>query len=574
MLSTLLDILLADGKMTPADADIFRNELRTKRITEEESLLAKLPEDVVFEAKSKFYGVPLKKIEEDYTISPDVLAQVPEEAAKIYKFIALGRIDDDTIEVGVVNPQDVRVLDALKFILTRKNLNAKIYLVTPRQFDALFQQYSSLHGEVKEALEHLEEDIADIDKIVSDEKYRPGEFTVDAPIAKVVAVIFKHAFEGRASDIHIEPIDKNSRVRFRIDGVLYSSLLLPKSIHSAIVSRIKILTNLKIDETRVPQDGRFRSKIFGHIIDFRVSTFPTINGEKVVMRLLDPFSAAKNVEELGFWGDGLMKIKQALDRPYGMILITGPTGSGKSTTLQALLSTLNKEAFNLVSLEDPVEYNIEGVNQSQVRPDLNYTFSSGLRSILRQDPDIVMVGEIRERETAQLAVHAALTGHLVLTTLHTNNALGVIPRLIDMGVEPYLIPSSVALSVAQRLVQKLCDGCKHKVEAKGRAKQIIEEVIDSMPEKIKSEVKTDTYYIWEAAECGKCRHKGTLGRIAIFEAMEMTEELKNMVITGKVTENDMMKEAIRQGMVTIKQDGIVKALKGLVALEEVLQTTI
>jgi len=572
--TTLIDILIADGKISQADADIFRGELRTKRITEEDSLLAKLPEDIVFEAKSKFYGVPLKKIEEDFIIPPEILSQVPEEAARIYKFIAFGKTDDGVIEIGVVNPQDVRVLDALKFILTSKSLDAKIYLITPRQFDALFQQYSSLHGEVKEALEHLEEDIADIDQMAGKEEYRPEELTADAPISRVVAVIFKHAFEGRASDIHIEPIDKNSRVRFRVDGVLFSSLLLPKSIHSSIVSRIKILANLKIDESRVPQDGRFRSKISGHIIDFRVSSFPTINGEKIVMRLLDPFSAVKTMEGLGFGGEGLVKIQQAVDRPYGMILITGPTGSGKSTTLQTLMSILNKEIFNLVSLEDPIEYNVEGVNQSQVRPDLGYTFASGLRSILRQDPDIVMVGEIREKETAQLAVHAALTGHLVLTTLHTNNALGVIPRLVSMEVEPYLMPSSIALSLAQRLVQKLCDSCKYKIEAKGRAKQIIDEVIDSMQGRFKSELKSDTYSIWEAKGCGKCRHKGTIGRMVIFEAMDMTEEMKNMIIAGNITENDMMKEAIRQGMMTMKQDGVMKVLKGLVALEEVLQSTL
>ena len=396
-MQTLIDILLKDGKIMGAEADAFKSELRSKRITEEESLLAKLPEDVVFSAKSQFYGVPLKKIDEDYAISHDVLSHIPEEAAKLYKFIALAKIDDDTLEVGMVNPQDVRVLDALKFILTSKNLNAKIFLITNKQFEQLFGQYSSLHGEVKQALEALEEDIADIDEMVADQKFDTTEFTADAPISRVVAVIFKHAFEGRASDIHIEPIDKNTRVRFRVDGILHTSLLLPKSIHSAIVSRVKILTNLKIDESRVPQDGRFRSRISGTIIDFRVSTFPTINGEKVVMRLLDPYQGIKPLKELGFVGKGSEIILRNAGKPYGMILITGPTGSGKSTTLQSLLSTVNKEGSNLVSLEDPVEYNIDGVNQSQIRPDLGYNYAVGLRSILRQDPDIVMVGEIRDK---------------------------------------------------------------------------------------------------------------------------------------------------------------------------------
>lgn len=569
---TLIDILLKDGKISSADADAFRNELRTKRITEEDSLLSKLPEELVFEAKSKFYGVPLKDLEEDFAVPGEVLSQIPEDAAKMYKFIPLARVDDDTIEVGVVNPQDVKVLDALRFTLTSKNLNAKIFLITRRQFDMLFQQYSSLHGEVKEALQHLEEDIADIDAMAG-QKTDIDELTANAPIARVVAVIFKHAFEGRASDIHIEPLDKNTRVRFRVDGILHSSLMLPKSIHSAIVSRIKILANLKIDEARVPQDGRFRSRISGSIIDFRVSTFPTINGEKIVMRLLDPFAGVKTLDELGFMGERLETIKRSLEMPYGMVLVTGPTGSGKSTTLQSLLGTVNKEGVNLVSLEDPVEYNIEGVNQSPVRPELGYTYASGLRSILRQDPDIVMVGEIRDQETAQLTVHAALTGHVVLTTLHTNNAIGVLPRLVDMGIEPYLIPSSVILSVAQRLVRKLCNDCKEQKPAEGRAIEIINETIATMPQVIQDRVKKDQYSIWSAPGCGKCMHKGTKGRMAIFESLEMTPELKRIVIEG-ISEEKILKEAERQEMITMKQDGILKVLQGFVSLEEVLQTTI
>lgn len=569
---TLIDILLQDGKITSAEADSFRHELRSKRVTEEDSLLAKLPEETVFEAKSKFYGVPLKKLDDDFSVSAEVLSQIPEEAAKTYRFIALAKIDNDTIEVGVVNPQDVRVLDALKFTLTSKNINAKIFLITSKQFDMLFQQYSSLHGEVKEALQNLEEDIADIDAMAGP-KMDNTELTQDAPIARVVAVVFKHAFEGRASDVHIEPLDKNTRVRFRVDGVLHTSLLLPKSIHTAIVSRIKILTNMKIDESRVPQDGRFRSRISGSIIDFRVSTFPTINGEKIVMRLLDPFAGVKTLEELGFVGANLAMVKHAVDKPYGMILITGPTGSGKSTTLQSLLGTTNKEGTNLVSLEDPVEYNIEGVNQSPVRPELGYTYALGLRSILRQDPDIVMVGEIRDAETAQLAVHAALTGHIVLTTLHTNNAIGVIPRLVDMGVESYLIPSAVVLAVAQRLVRKLCNDCKQKIPAEGRALQIIEEQVAAMPEEVREKVKSGAYHIWEASGCGKCGHKGTKGRFALVEALEMTPQLKSIVIEG-ITEEKITNEARRQKMLTMIQDGIIKVLDGSVPLEEVLQSTV
>lgn len=572
MKTTLIDILLADGKISNTDADAFKNELRSKRITEEESLLSKFPEEVVFEAKSKFYGVPMKKFDEDYQIPGDVLTQIPEDAAKMYKFLPIARVDQNTIEVGVVNPQDVKILDALKFILTSKNLNASIFLITNKQFEFLFGQYSSLHGEVKEALQNIEDEVADIDTLVG-KKYLADDVAADAPVAKVISVVFKHAFEGRASDVHIEPLDKNTRVRFRVDGVLHTSLLLPKGIHAAIVSRIKIITNLKIDESRVPQDGRFRTKISGSVVDFRVSSFPTINGEKIVMRLLDPYAGIKPLSDLGFVGQGLEAIQWAVERPYGMILMTGPTGSGKSTTLQSLLGAINREGVNLVSLEDPVEYNIEGVNQSQVRPDLGYTFAVGLRSILRQDPDIVMVGEIRDKETAQLATQAALTGHLVLTTLHTNSAIGVIPRLVDMGVEPYLVPPAIILAAAQRLVRKLCVVCKEKKLAEGRAHEIIDSTIKSMPQKYKDQYLSNEYYLWEAPGCGKCMHKGTKGRLVIFEAMMMTQELKRVVLEG-FTEEKIINEAARQGMVTMKQDGVIKVLQGLIALEEVLQSTI
>ena len=572
MKTTLIDILLADGKISNADADAFKNELRSKRITEEKSLPSKFPEEVVFDAKSKFYGVPMKRFDEDYQVPGDVLTQIPEDAAKMYKFLPIARVDQNTIEVGVVNPQDVKILDALKFILTSKNLNASVFLITNNQFEFLFGQYSSLHGEVKEALQNIEDEVADIDTLVG-KKYLADDVAADAPVAKVISVVFKHAFEGRASDGHIEPLDKNTRVRFRVDGVLHTSLLLPKGIHAAIVSRIKIITNLKIDESRVPQDGRFRTKISGSVVDFRVSSFPTINGEKIVMRLLDPYAGIKPLPDLGFVGQGLEAIQWAVERPYGMMLMTGPTGSGKSTTLQSLLGAVNREGINLVSLEDPVEYNIEGVNQSQVRPDLNYTFAVGLRSILRQDPDIVMVGEIRDKETAQLATQAALTGHLVLTTLHTNSAIGVIPRLVDMGVEPYLVPPAIILAAAQRLVRKLCVECKEKKRAEGRAHEIIDSTIKSMPQKYKDQYLSDEYYIWEAPGCGKCMHKGTKGRLVIFEAMMMTLELKRVVLEG-FTEEKIINEATRQGMVTMKQDGVMKVLQGTISLEEVLQSTI
>ncbi len=572
MQTTLTDILLSTGKISPKEASDIKDELLRTGENEEDFLLKKFSEDVVFDAKSKFYGVPLKKIKDDYVVPNNILSLIPEEVASNYKFIPLAK-EGSLLQIGMVNPQDIRASDAIKFILTSKNLNAQIFLITNTQFEKLFKHYSALGTEVKEALENLEEEEIskkDIEDIVQEKQESMDE---DAPISKVVAVIFKHAYEGRASDIHIEPMEKDTRVRFRIDGVLHASLTLPKDTHSSIVSKIKILSNLKIDEMRVPQDGRFRTRISGNSIDFRVSTFPTVEGEKVVLRLLDPNASVKPLEERGFIGYSFKAIERAFKKPFGMILTTGPTGSGKSTTLQSAVGVLNNEKVNIVSLEDPVEYYIDGINQSQVRPEINYDFASGLRSILRQDPDVIMVGEIRDSDTAALSVHAALTGHVVLSTLHTNDAIGVIPRLIDMEVEPFLLPSALNLIIAQRLVKKLCNECKQETKPEGRAREILDENIAQMPKFLQEELKKEELKIYQAKGCSNCGHKGTVGRTVIFEVLEMTPELKDIILKGRI-EEEIGEEAKRQNMITMRQDGVLKALKGIVLLEDVLQSTI
>jgi len=570
MQTTLTDILLSAGKISPKEASEIKEKILKTGENEEDLLLKKFPEDVVFDAKSKFYGVPLKKLRSDYVVPNNVLSLVPEEVAGNYKFIPLAK-EGALLQIGMVNPQDIKASDAIKFILTSKNLNAQIFLITKTQFEKLFKHYSALGTEVKEALENLGgEDLANIED-VEDEKQE--DMSEDAPISKVVSVIFKHAYEGRASDIHIEPMEKDTRVRFRIDGVLHASLTLPKDTHNSIVSKIKILASLKIDEMRVPQDGRFRTRISGNPVDFRVSTFPTIEGEKVVLRLLDPNASVKPLEERGFVGYSYKVIERALKKPFGMILTTGPTGSGKSTTLQSVVGVLNNEDVNIVSLEDPVEYYIDGINQSQVRPEINYSFASGLRSILRQDPDIIMVGEIRDSDTAALSVHAALTGHVVLSTLHTNNALGVIPRLIDMEVEPFLLPSALNLIIAQRLVKKLCNECKEEIKPEGRAREILEENIAQMPKFLQEELRKKDMKIYQAKGCPSCANKGTIGRTVIFEVLEMTPELKDIILKGEV-KSKIGEEAKRQNMITMRQDGILKALNGLVLLEDVLQSTV
>jgi len=509
-------------------------------------------------------------------IIPDVLREVSEEAANFYRFVPIAK-NGKVIEVGMVNPDDLKSREAINFIAQRRGLEPKIFIISLNDFENVLAQYRNLKKEVEGALKDLEVELAGRDQEGEKKKKSVVEDTervmAEAPITKIVAVILRHAQEGRASDIHIEPTENEVKVRFRVDGVLYIGLTLPKAIQSAVVSRIKILSNLKIDESRVPQDGRFHSTIDGKKIDFRVSTFPTSFGEKVVLRLLDSAVGLMDFVQMGLDGYNLRVVKENISKPFGMILITGPTGSGKSTTLYAILNELNTEGVNIVSLEDPVEYYIKGVSQSQVKPEIHYTFASGLRSILRQDPDIIMVGEIRDSETAELATHAALTGHIVLSTLHTNNAVGVIPRLIDMGVSSFLIPSALNLSMSQRLVRRLCPECKKQVSPPPKISEMMKREFERISPAAKKEIKDvnlDDIKIWEAPGCKFCGKKGTKGRIAIMEALTMTPQLEEMIISGP-NETKIGQEAFRQGMITMRQDGFIKVLKGMVSLEEVLK---
>ena len=387
-----------------------------------------------------------------------------------------------------------------------------------------------------------------------------------------MATTLKEAVWEKASDIHIEPQRNRSRIRFRVDGELQEVASLPIELHSLVTSRVKILSGLKIDETRIPQDGRFRTVLFGKDIDYRVATFPTPVGEKVVIRVLDPTVGLKGLEELGLVGKNSDLVKEGIHKPYGMVLITGPTGSGKTTTLYAIMQILNTEDVNVVSLEDPVEYFMDGLNQSQVRPEIGYDFASGLRQILRQDPDVIMIGEIRDTETAELAVHAALTGHIVLSTLHTNNSIGVIPRLVDMGVQGFLLPAALNLMLAQRLVPKMCSNCKKPEPASAEIQQIIKKELSKLPPDAKAKTYGEPYQIYRAAGCDVCKGKGSIGRLALFEILKMTPELEKIINSGP-TEGKILEEAKRQGIISLRQDGILKALEGLVSIEEVLRET-
>ncbi|MBU0722609.1 GspE/PulE family protein, partial [Patescibacteria group bacterium] len=386
----------------------------------------------------------------------------------------------------------------------------------------------------------------------------------DAPITKIVSVMLRHATAGNASDIHVEPLFNRVRIRFRVDGELFTSIFLPNNVHSAVIARIKILANLKLDEKRKPQDGRFTARIEGRKVDFRVSTFPTQYGEKVVMRILDQEKGIRTLEELGLSVSNLSLLKKSIQAPYGIILITGPTGSGKSTTLYSMLNAIDCEKFNVVSLEDPIEYNIPGISQSQVQPQIGYTFATGLRSILRQDPDIIMVGEIRDKETAHLAIHAALTGHLVFATLHTNNAIGAIPRLVDMGIDPYLISPTLIMAIAQRLIRVLPQS-KESVPVDESFQIMIDKQFVDLPMQFKEKLNLKGSFY--RAKTEKKQTLGMSGRVAVLEILEITNNIKNVILTNP-TEAAIWKVARENGMLTMKEDAIIKAFGGMITFEE------
>lgn len=566
------DFLAGKKLIDPVLLDSLRKEAKEKNLNIEEMIIDReiVSDKNLYESKAEFLKIPFRDLSGDKP-EVDVLKLVPLEACQHYRFVPIG-IDKKKkfLEIGMLNPDNIDAREALKFIAHRNNLSPKPYVITLTDFRNVLKEYSTLKGEVREALEELEKELKEEKKkptkLVAREKIE--QIAEDAPITKVVALIIKHAIEQRASDIHIEPSEKSIRVRFRVDGILHTNLTLPIRIHPAVVSRIKILTRLKIDETRKPQDGRFFTNVADKKIDFRVSTFPTYAGEKVVMRILDPTVGLKKLSDLGVEGRNLDLLKKSIEKPHGLILITGPTGSGKTTTLYSILNILNEEGVNIVSLEDPIEYYIEGINQSQVRPEIDYTFATGLRSILRQDPDKIMVGEIRDGETAALAVHAALTGHLVLSTLHTNDALGVIPRLIDMGIDRYLIPPTLILAIAQRLVRRLCIENRKEMKPSPEVKEMIEREISvfnsDFLNKLDIKKPLTLYEPQPSKECPK----GTKGRIAVFEMLAMTPELEEIILK-EPSEHKIKEEAKRQEMITMLQDGVLKALRGLVGFEEV-----
>jgi len=523
-------------------------------------------------------GIPYINLEKE-KIPDEVLRIIPESIARTHNIVAFRKRGRE-LEVAMIDPDDLKTIDFL-----RKTIDLKILprLTTESSIKAALKQYhKSLEAEFGEIIKQEAVKIETIKEGEKEEK-KEGEDLEKAaqelPIVKIVDTLLKHAVLQRATDIHIEPTEKEIVVRYRIDGILRAAMILPKNISSGLVARIKVLSNLKLDEHRLPQDGRFKIEMEDLKYSIRVSILPVIYGEKIVLRLLPETAKALTLEELGFWGESLEKVYSALKKPVGMILVSGPTGSGKTTTLYSIIQILNTPGVNISTIEDPVEYRIPSVNQTQVVPSIGLTFASGLRSLLRQDPDIIMVGEIRDNETASLAINAALTGHLVLSTIHTNSAAGAIPRLIDMKVEPFLISSTLNCIIAQRLVRKLADSKKKYFLSSSQLKRLkeivdLERVLNILKEaKIVDEKATwEKIPFFQPVPCPEAPD-GYKGRIGIFEVLEINSTIKEMIVQKKNAQ-DIQEQAQKEGMVLMVEDGLIKAVLGITTIEEVFRVII
>ena len=566
--------LLPDGRL-PQIQELIENDgfdletyLISQNIFNEERLT---------ELKAEMKGLSYYNLLEE-EVPENVLNFLPEEIAKTYQIICFGR-ENKIIKIGLLDPTP-KTIEAINFLASDEKLTVQYYLISRSSFEKVFKQYQKIEEEISSALEvRAKEEGEDLVTVTSEMDSATEEDINSAPVSRIVSVIIRHAVEARASDIHIEPFAKESRVRYRIDGLLHTSLTLPRSIHSAVIARIKVLARLKLDETRIPQDGRIRLVINNKEVDFRVSTLPLASQEKVVMRILDTSKGAPTLEGLGFSQLSLRRINDGIKKTSGIFLVTGPTGSGKTTTLYAVLNILNQEGVNISTLEDPIEYEIKGINQSQVKPKIGFSFASGLRSLLRQDPNIIMVGEIRDEETAELSIHASLTGHLVLSTLHTNDALGAVFRLIDMKIERFLLSSTLRTVIAQRLARRLCDHCKQPVtlSSDAQAEMIAELKLvssavlkEELPNLSSPEEALKVYKTYKAVGCTRCENTGYASRVAISEVIDINDKLRDVINNN---EHDLNLETVKKNedFVTIKQDGIIKVLQGVTTLEEVLR---
>lgn len=556
-----LDILIAKGSLSKEDSEKFEVESLQKNEPIDQYLIqhSQVKHEDILEAKGTILNTPVVHIDK-VPIAPQALSLIPESISRRYNLIPFELVENNTfLKVAMENPFDIQIIE---FLEKKTSKRIQPFLAFPEDITKAIEAFytQGLSPDVVEALKEVQPEVKTIrsDQI--------GNFIKEAPIAKIVSTILEYAIRGRASDIHIEAQENRTRVRYRIDGILQEKLVLPKGIHDSLVSRIKILSQLKIDEKRIPQDGRFNFKSGDEEVDLRVSTLPTVHGEKVVMRLLKKTGGVPTLMDLGLRGPQLKALEDAISKPYGIVLVTGPTGSGKSTTLYSLISKLNQPGVNIVTLEDPVEYQLAGVNQVQINPQAGLTFAAGLRSFLRQDPNIILVGEIRDTETTQLAIQAALTGHLVFSTLHTNDAATAIPRLIDLGAEPFLIASVLNASVAQRICRKICTFCKTSYPAPPAVVQNIKEVLGNfLPKTVENNIT-----LYKGTGCVECNNTGYLGRIAIFEVIRISA-LINKQIVQHTTARDIEASAVTEGLIKMKQDGYLKVIEGITTIEEVLR---
>lgn len=584
---TIIKLLTGAGKATPEQIDELkktseRNHRPLQYMAVQNKLITDLDLTKLF---ADYAQIPFVQVE-PRDIPSDLLNKIPERIAAQYRAVLFKIDEDGLMHLAMDDPDDVQAVD---FIQKEIGENIKIYIATRDNILACLENY---RGDVNEQLN----DVIDIQREDdgSDQAITDADISEDSPVAQTINLLLEYAIRSSASDIHIEPREAFVQIRYRIDGILNEVNRLPRNVLSSLISRIKILSNLKIDERRVPQDGRFKIKVGGKQYALRVSTLPVADGEKVVMRILDESNDAVSLESLGYWGKSLAVVNQSLTEPNGVVLITGPTGSGKSTSLFSILNLLNTPDVNISTIEDPVEYKIPGVNQTQTNAKAGMTFASGLRALLRQDPNIIMVGEIRDGETANLGIQAALTGHLVFSTLHTNNASTTLPRLLDMGIEPFLIASTVRAVVGQRLIRRLCMNCREhyppvpeEIEELKRTFRLgenglgilhqLETVAKQQKVGENTEMSTTENSIttlWKASQkgCDECNHTGYRGRIGIYEVLGNSLNIQKLIISN-ATSNQIQTQAISEGMITMQTDGLIKALRGQSTIEEVLRVT-
>ncbi len=575
----LLDLFVSQNRLTELEAKDIEADLVGHDGALVDDLLAakKITGEEVTDLRSILYGLPVYK--EAISDDKELARYLSILQSKQLLAVPL-EMKDGVLSVGVVDPEHANVLDSLQFLFGADHQAYKVYLIT---YDNYRKHFGLATAEKDSVSLTRQIDDTKIDYVTksgdeTDSTMREGDIDLSdvvggldndlakLPVPEIFSNILRYAIDNGASDIHIEHVGNAVRARCRMDGQLTTVTTLPTKLHPMIVARIKILCAMKLDEKRKPQDGRFSTKFGDHTVDYRVSTFPGYYGEKVVIRILDSYKGVRPIDTLGFSELMMKEIRAALSRPYGMILICGPTGSGKTTTLYAMLNEIDREHRNVVSLEDPIEYNVASMNQSQVFPEIGYTFASGLRSILRQDPDVIMVGEIRDAETAQLAIQAALTGHLVFSTIHTNTAIGVVTRLLDMGIEPYLIAPTLIATIGQRLSRKIADGCAVPMEMNTGLTAVVKESFNDLPDIFKSKLPLDKPL--HEAKPNEGSVTGLKGRVPVFEVLTFTDEIQDAVLHSK-GEEEIWKLARANGMVTMKEDAVLKCLEGLIPFTEI-----